>query len=68
MKQIKSKNIKIDKELVFQIETLCKLLHTNFSNKTTELLVDWQIEKLLDLKNKAPEIYEKYHELIKKNN
>jgi len=60
MKTIKSKNIKIEDELVFQVETLCKLLHTNFSNKTKELLVDWKIEKLSELKEKAPDIYEEY--------
>lgn len=60
MKQIKSKNIKIEDELIFQIETLCELLHTNFSNKTKELLVDWKIQKLAELKAMAPEIYNEY--------
>ena len=54
----KSKNVKIDEELSHQLEVLCKLLHTNFSNKTKELLVDWKINELDRLKDKAPELYE----------
>ena len=53
----KSKNVKIDEELSHQLEVLCKLLHTNFSNKTKELLVDWKINALDRLKDKAPELY-----------
>lgn len=53
----KSKNVKIDEELSHQLEVLCKLLHTNFSNKTKELLVDWKINELDRLKDKAPELY-----------
>ncbi len=61
----KSKNVKIDEELSHQLEVLCKLLHTNFSNKTKELLVDWKINELDRLKDKAPELYEAYQEAIK---
>lgn len=65
MKTIKSKNIKIEEELILQVETLCELLHTNFSNKTKELLVDWKIGKLAELKVKAPDLYNEYLERIK---
>ena len=61
----KSKNVKIDEELSHQLEVLCKLLHTNFSNKTKELLVDWKINELDRLKDKAPELYEAYQQAIK---
>lgn len=64
MKSIKTKNIKIDDELLTQIEVLCEILHTNFSSKTKELLVDWKIKELKRLKEYAPELYEQYLELI----
>ncbi|MDD2808776.1 hypothetical protein [Rhodoferax sp.] len=66
MKTIKSKNIKIEEDLIFQIEALCEVLHTNFSNKTKELLVNWKIEELKRLKDNAPEMYEQYIQAIKK--
>ena len=53
----KSKNVKIDEDLSHQLEVLCKLLHTNVSNKTKELLVDWKINELDRLKDNAPELY-----------
>jgi len=46
MKKIKSKNIKIEEDLSLQIEALCDVLHTNFSNKAKELFMDWKIEEL----------------------
>ena len=61
----KSKNVKLDEELSHQLEVLCKLLHTNFSSKTKELLVEWKINELDRLKDKAPELYEAYQEAIK---
>ncbi|MGE4330351.1 hypothetical protein [Diaphorobacter sp.] len=61
----KSKNVKLDEELSHQLEVLCKLLHTNFSSKTKELLVEWKINELDRLKDKAPELYEAYQEGIK---
>lgn len=61
----KSKSIKIDNTLVKEIEVLCELLHTNFSTRVKELLVDWQIDKLDELKRKAPEIYKAYLEKTK---
>ena len=64
MKTIKSKNIKIEEDLIFQIETLCELLHTNFSAKTKDLLVDWKINKLAELKEKDPELFQEYHNRI----
>ena len=42
----KTKNIKIDNELLTQVEVLCEILHTNFSSKTKELLVEWKIKEL----------------------
>ena len=63
----KSKNIKIEEELSHQLEVLCKLLHTNFSNKTKELLVDWKINELDRLKDKAPELYEAYQQAVRKS-
>lgn len=66
-KTIKSKSLKIEEDLIFQIETLCELLHTNFSNKTKELLVEWRIEKLAELKVKAPDIYNEYLQIISGN-
>lgn len=56
----KSKSIKIDNRLVNEIEVLCELLHTNFSTRVKELLVDWQIDKLDELKRKAPDLYQIY--------
>lgn len=63
---MKSKNIKLDDELVFQVETLCDILHTNFSVKTKELLVEWKIKELKRLKEDAPELYSKYIEITSK--
>ena len=65
--QQKSKNVKLDEELSHQLEVLCKLLHTNFSNKTKELLVDWKINELDRLKDKAPELYEAYQQAVRKS-
>ena len=56
----KTKNIKIDNELLTQVEVLCEILHTNFSSKTKELLVEWKIKELKRLKEDAPELFEKY--------
>lgn len=62
----KSKSIKIDSNLANEVEVLCELLHTNFSTRVKELLVDWQIEKLDELKRKAPELYQTYLDRTKK--
>ena len=61
----KSKNVKLDEDLSHQLEVLCKLLHTNFSSKTKELLVEWKINELDRLKDKAPELYEAYQKATK---
>lgn len=61
----RQKNISMDRDLLLQIEALCAVLHTNFSNKTKELLVEWKINELDRLKDKAPELYEAYQEAIK---
>lgn len=63
----KSKNVKLDEDLSHQLEVLCKLLHTNFSNKTKELLVEWKINEINRLKDKAPELYEAYQQAILKS-
>ena len=60
----KSKNVKLDEDLSHQLEVLCRLLHTNFSNKTKELLVQWQINELDRLRVKAPELYATYQHTI----
>ena len=60
----KSKSIKIEDELSHQIECLCNVLHTNFSNKVKELLVNWKIDELNRLKDKAPELYEAYQHAV----
>lgn len=65
MKKIRTKNIKVEEELLNQIEILCEVLHTNFSVKTKELLVDWKIKELKRLKEDAPEIFEQYLEQIR---
>lgn len=62
--KIKSKSIKIDTKLANEIEILCELLHTNFSTRVKELLVDWQIDKLDQLKSKAPRLYQIYLDRI----
>lgn len=58
-KTIKSKNIKIEEEFLFQIEALCSVLQTNFSSKAKELLIEWKIEELKRLKSDAPDIVKK---------
>lgn len=62
MKIPKIKNITLEKELMEQIEVLCEVLHTNFSSKTKELLVEWKIKELKRLKEDAPELFERYLE------
>lgn len=64
MKTIRTKNIKVEEELLNQIEILCEVLHTNFSVKTKELLVDWKIKELKRLKEDAPELFDQYLEKI----
>ena len=63
----RQKNISMDADLLFQVEALCSVLHTNFSNKTKELLVDWKINELDRLKDKAPELYEAYQQAVRKS-
>lgn len=64
MKEPKIKNIKLEKELMEQIEILCEVLHTNFSSKTKELLVEWKIRELKRLKDDAPELFQAYQDKI----
>ncbi len=61
---MKTKNIKIEDDLIIQVETLCEILHTNFSVKTKELLVEWKIKELKRLKEDAPELFQAYQEKI----
>mgnify|MGYP003596619379 CR=1 FL=1 len=65
-KKQRQKNISMDEDLLTQIEALCTVLHTNFTNKTKELLVNWKIEELNRLKAIAPELHDAYQkELLK---
>ena len=64
-KKQRQKNISMDRDLLLQIEALCAVLHTNFSNKTKELMVEWKINELNRLKEKAPELYAQYQEAIR---
>ena len=66
-KKQRQKNISMDEDLLTQIEALCTVLHTNFTNKTKELLVDWKINELDRLKDKAPELYEAYQQAVRKS-
>ena len=62
----RQKNISIDEDLLNQLEALCTVLHTNFTNKTKELLVNWKIEEINRLKAIAPELHDAYQqELLK---
>jgi len=62
---IKSKNIKINSDFENEVSTLCKMLHTNFSNKTKELLLKWKMEEEKKLKKDNPELYNQYLSKIK---
>ena len=65
-KKQRQKNISMDEDLLTQIEALCTVLHTNFTNKTKELLVNWKIEEINRLKAIAPELLAEYQqELLK---
>ncbi len=66
-KRQRQKNISIDEDLLNQVEALCTVLHTNFTNKTKELLVNWKINELDRLKDKAPELYEAYQQAVRKS-
>jgi hypothetical protein len=61
---MKTKNIKIEDDLILEIEVLCEVLHTNFSVKTKELLTEWQIERLAYLKANSPEKHREYLDKI----
>lgn len=61
---MKMKNIKIEEDLILQVESLCEVLHTNFSSKTKELLVEWKIKELKRLREDAPELFLAYQEKI----
>ena len=61
---MKTKNIKIEDDLIREIEVLCEVLHTNFSVKTKELLTEWQIKRLAYLKANSPEKFQEYLDKI----
>jgi len=54
------KTINLDTELDAQIKALCDVLHTNFTSKVKELLVNWKIDELNRLKDRAPELHAAY--------
>lgn len=62
---MKSKNIKIESGLASEIEALCQVLHTNFSTQAKTLFLEWKIEKIAELKIKAPDLFDQYQELVK---
>ena len=62
---IKSKNIKINSDFEKEVSALCEILHTNFSNKTKELLLKWKIDEEKKLKKDSPELYKQYLNKIK---
>ncbi len=62
----KLKTIRIDSNLENEVSALCKILHTNFSHKTKELLFRWKLEEEKKLKKHNPEIYKQYLNKISK--
>ena len=56
----KSKNIRIESSFLNQLEILCELENTNFSQKAKSLLTEWQIERLAYLKANSPEKFQEY--------
>lgn len=59
-KKSKSKNIRIEASFLNQLEILCGLENTNFSQKAKSLLTEWQIERLAYLKANSPEKFKDY--------
>lgn len=62
--ETKSKNLRIESNFEKEVSVLCELLHTNFSNKTRELLFKWKLEEEKKLKKYNPELYQKYVKAI----
>lgn len=64
-KRNKQKAVMLDKELQIQVEALCKVMKTNFANKTKDLLLEWKIKELKRLKEDAPDMYSEYEKEVK---
>ena len=56
----KVKNIKLDEDFVNKVEMLCEVLQTTFTDKSKDLLVQWYIDKLAEIREKSPDLYEIY--------
>lgn len=54
----KVKNIKLDADFVNKVEILCEVLQTTFTDKSKDLLVQWYIDKLAEIREKSPDLYE----------
>lgn len=62
----KTKILSLDADFANQLEILCEIVQTNFATKSKELLFQWQIQELKNLEQKAPELFQKYQQEIKK--
>ena len=62
----KTKILSLDADFANQLEILCEIVKTNFATKSKELLFQWQIQELKNLEQKAPELFHKYQQEIKK--
>ncbi len=62
----KIKTMKIEEQFEREVSCLCKTLHTNFSNKTKELLLEWKIKEEKRLKKESPDLYNKYRDELNK--
>ena len=51
-------------ELVMEIQCLCAVMGTSYQSKFNELLMEWRIETVNRIKNEAPEIYQRYLDLL----
>lgn len=61
----KVKNIKIDEDFANKVEILCEVLQTTFTDKSKDLLVQWYIDKLSEIREKSPDLYDLYQQKIK---
>lgn len=64
----KVKNIKIDEDFANKVEILCEVLQTTFTDKSKDLLVQWYIDKLSEIREKSPDLYEIYLSKMSENN
>lgn len=63
----KQKILVLEPEFANELEVLCELVQTNFATKAKELLFQWQIDELKNIKEKSPSKYNLYLEKIKKS-